>query len=133
MALIQWLDRFATGVPSIDYEHRQLIDLISALHDRIESNDDASVVAFLAELHAAISSHFALEERIMRNTGYREYPEHKAEHERLLDDIRAFMEAHRGGLYRDAPQVLASRLTDWFSDHFRTMDVRLHAARQGRY
>ena len=36
--------------------------------------------------------HFALEERIMRDSGYSEYEDHKDDHEELLDEIRDLMD-----------------------------------------
>jgi len=59
------------------------------------SNDeaiDAAVMDFLGELYARIAAHFALKEKIMRDNGYDEYHDHKADHERLLDDIRDLMD-----------------------------------------
>ncbi|NJN51463.1 MAG: hypothetical protein HC809_06475 [Gammaproteobacteria bacterium] len=33
--MIQWLDSFAIGIPRIDAEHRELIDLINTSHERL--------------------------------------------------------------------------------------------------
>jgi hemerythrin len=40
----------------------------------------------------AFSAHFALEERFMREHGYDQLALHKADHERLLDEIREIMD-----------------------------------------
>lgn len=129
MALIEWRDEFATGIGSIDYEHRELIELINGLFERIERDDHKSaVLEFFGVLHARISSHFALEELIMRSAGYEEYEAHKAEHERLLDDIRDIMDDYDAGAAGGAEfrATLARNLEAWFVEHFRTMDARLH-------
>lgn len=127
MALLDWKPEFATGIPPVDYEHRSLIDLLNALHDRLGAGRAADEVrGFLAEVHARIAAHFALEEKIMREAGYDAYAEHKADHERLLDDIRDIMDDYERGAYRDADAVLAERLRAWFGVHFATKDARLH-------
>ena len=58
---------------------------------------------------------------------YDQYAEHKQDHERLLDEIRDIMDDHEtgGGSIEDQ---LATRLTPWFSEHFRTHDARFHRA-----
>ena len=127
MTLIEWRDEFSTGIGSIDHEHRELIALINEIHDKVDSDlHKSAVLEFFGALHASISSHFALEEVIMRAAGYDEYEAHKEEHERLLDDIRDIMDAYdtaEGNTYRDS---LSGHLEEWFSEHFRTMDARLH-------
>ena len=127
MALIEWRDEFATGVGSIDHEHRELIKLINELYERIESDHHKSAVLdFFGELHGRISSHFAREELIMRTAGYDEYDAHKADHESLLDDIRDVMDDFDVADHAEYRDVLTERLEAWFMNHFRTMDSRLH-------
>jgi hemerythrin len=128
MALLHWRDEFNTGIPSVDYEHRQLFEIVNELHEKLRAGDIDGVDAFLGALHDRIAAHFALEERVMRQLHYDGYGEHKADHERLLDEIRDLMEEHRAGDYRDDAERLAQRLESWFSVHFNTQDVRLHRA-----
>jgi hemerythrin-like metal-binding protein len=133
MPLIQWQDKFAIGITDVDHEHRQLVALINALHARLDAPDATeSVSAFFGDLYAGIAAHFALEERIMREEGYDQYEEHKADHERLLDRIRDIMDDYESGYYRAYRDRLAGQLEDWFSRHFRTHDARLHGAFEGR-
>ena len=127
MALIEWKDSFAVGVAAVDYEHRQLIDLLNRLDATLDQAPQAdSVAEFLGEIYTRIGAHFALEEKLMREKRYDQYSDHKADHERLLDDIREIMERHEADAtyaYRDA---LSKDLGEWFTNHFRTKDARLH-------
>ena len=126
MALIEWKDRYSVGVEAVDYEHRELIDLINMLHDDLlAERDDPMVTAFLGEIFRAISAHFALEERFMREHGYDQTLEHKAAHENLLEEIREIMDDYEAGP-EAASKELSARLDAWFTDHFRTHDARLH-------
>ena len=124
--LLQWKKEFSVGVPSIDHEHQELIELINELYTELESGQsDTTVTDFLGEIYAQISAHFALEEMMMREHRYDQYDEHKIDHERLLDDIRDMIDD-----YQDQRSVddrdLSSRLDSWFSGHFKTHDARLH-------
>jgi hemerythrin-like metal-binding protein len=127
MVLIQWRKEFETGIADVDHEHKELVELINALHDRLgEDADDATISGFLGEVFARISAHFALEESIMRKHAYDDYAAHKAEHEALLDDIRDIMDDFSAGRFRDYRRALADAVRDWFVDHFKTRDARLH-------
>jgi hemerythrin-like metal-binding protein len=124
--LIEWRDDFSVGLPEVDHEHRELIAMINALQLEAASGAGiASVMAALGEIHARISAHFALEEKCMTSLGYEGYPEHKADHERLLDDIRDIMD-DVSTTGRFDPAVLGARLSAWFVGHFSTLDARFH-------
>lgn len=127
MALIEWRDEFETGISDVDHEHKELVDLINRLHDQLGGDADPGTVgAFLGEVFARISAHFALEETVMRKHGYDEYDAHKQDHEKLLDDIRDIMDDFEAGDYVAYNEALASAVRDWFINHFKTKDARLH-------
>lgn len=127
--LIVWRDDFRTGIASVDHEHRELIQAINDLHDDARLHDDkAAVDAVLADIHAGIAAHFALEEKVMRDGGYAGYAAHKAEHESLLDAIRDIMEEVRANPAYHYRDNLQERLRTWFVDHFKGADARFHRA-----
>ena len=126
MTLLQWKPAYALGIPSVDHEHRELIDLINRAYGHIEgSADPADTESCLEDIHTGIAAHFALEERHMRDAGYAEYAAHKEEHEELLDQIRDLMDAFVADPVAGR-LVLQQRLADWFGGHFATFDARLH-------
>lgn len=133
MALIPWREAFEIGIESVDHEHRELIDLINQLHDRLDRSAESEIVAgFLGEIYARISAHFALEERVMRDLEYDDYADHKNDHEALLDDIRDIMDVFDEGGYVDLQEDLGDQLETWFGGHFRTKDARLHTFLEDR-
>jgi len=126
MTLIEWKEQYRLGVPEVDNEHRELIDLINALHASMaESDTNVTVLDFLGELYARVAAHFALEEKVMRDNDYDEFADHKTDHERLLDDIRDLMDDYEDDVRVDV-EAFGKRLDAWFSEHFRTRDARLH-------
>lgn len=126
MILIEWHEKFNLGVPSIDHEHRELIELINETYELAKHDESRmTLLDFLGEIYARISSHFALEEKIMREKKYDEYDDHKADHERLLDEIRDIMDdCERDNTFNE--KLFSERLSLWFSNHFKTKDARLH-------
>ncbi|MDH3546388.1 MAG: bacteriohemerythrin [Gammaproteobacteria bacterium] len=129
MTLIDWKDSFKVGVPEVDHEHRELIEMINDLHEAMHKGaGQDTILESLGEIYAQIAAHFALEEKMMRKAHYPALPEHKQDHETLLDDLREIMdEVEDDGVFNEAQ--LSVDLERWFSDHFRTHDAKLHKAR----
>jgi hemerythrin len=127
MALIEWKTEFETGITDVDHEHQELVELLNQLHEQLGNQAQSEVVSdFLGEVFARISAHFALEESIMRKYSYDEYADHKGDHEKLLDDIRDIMDDYDAGEFAAYDNRLASTVHDWFVNHFKTRDARLH-------
>ena len=126
MSLLEWRDEFRIGIAEVDHEHQVLIGLINDLHAALGADRSGEKIEeFLGEIFARISAHFALEEKDMQARHYPESDAHKADHERLLDDIRDIMdEQSEHGVLDDS--AFSARLAAWFGDHFKTHDVRLH-------
>lgn len=126
MSLITWKDEFSLGIDQVDFEHREMIELINELDASMTRNEShARVVDTLGEIYARIAAHFALEEKIMRDSRYDGYAVHKQDHELLLDGLLDVIDSvDAEGRYDRA--ALSEELDKWFSDHFRTHDARLH-------
>jgi len=126
VTLLEWRENFSIGIAEVDHEHRELIGLINSLHAAL-GDDRASgqVEAFLGEIFADIAAHFALEERVMRERRYDAQGEHKADHERLLDQLRDMMDEQAEGVELNDARF-GGQLAEWFAGHFRTHDARFH-------
>ena len=123
--LLVWKPEYALGIPAVDHEHRELFDLINDLHATLfQPGSEATVMDFLGELYSKISSHFALEEKLMRDVRYAGLPAHKSDHERLLDEVRDLMDDYEDGGRVDLDRF-AVDLERWFSVHFSTHDASL--------
>ena len=126
MNKIIWREEFSVGNAAVDQEHQELIETINALFDVIgaESEKDP-VVDGLGEIYTMIASHFALEEKIMLDVRYGQYPAHKEDHEVLLDELSEIIDTVELGDSFDEAD-LTTTLNRWFSEHFSTHDARLH-------
>ena len=126
---IEWRAEFETGNAAIDHEHKEMVDQINKLFAAVDSDAEIeTVVDQLGEIHAWISVHFALEEKIMRDHQYDQYEPHKEDHETLLDDLRDFMDAIEANEYAGSERKIQQKMSAWFVDHFKTHDAWLHSA-----
>ena len=104
MSLLQWKDEYSVGIASVDDEHREMIELINDVYAKLgDASDTATIECCLEEIFNTISLHFALEERIMRESNYGEYEDHKEDHEELLDEIRDLMDGYAADTEPPAP------------------------------
>ncbi len=123
---IEWRPEFSVGDPGVDYEHRELVDLVNvAAADILDNKPEADVERALGDLLRAVTAHFAHEEHQMRAAGYDELAVHKDDHERLIDALRDIMDDRDIGAPA-AAERLTRVLEDWFTGHFSTHDARLH-------
>lgn len=91
--LFEWSDEYNVGVSDIDEQHIELVALINQLHRAIrERKASRQVRRTLDELVEYTRTHFAIEERLMRESDYPEYEDHRSYHEALIDQIRALQE-----------------------------------------
>ena len=126
MTLIEWREEYSTGIAGVDHEHQELIALINSVYEILDnSSDKTSIINCLGDIYGSISSHFALEERWMEQNDYDNYKVHRDDHERLLDDIGEITDDVEASSELNAEQ-LRERLNDWFLNHFKTHDARLH-------
>ncbi|MGE0109635.1 MAG: bacteriohemerythrin [Bdellovibrionales bacterium] len=88
MPLVTWNQTLASGIPSIDQEHQELIkrinELYQALIDKQEKNE---IKKKLHDLVIHTSNHFKNEEEIMFLIKYPKHKEHAKEHEDLRTRI----------------------------------------------
>ena len=134
MAESQWSDKLSVGDPGIDDEHKTLLELVEKLRNATRSGQGRDEVGqVLDELVSYTVAHFAHEENYMREIDYPDYPQHKAEHERLLAQVRDLQERFRLGSITITVSV-SNFLSDWLFYHIAWQDKKLvtaiNAARQ---
>lgn len=85
MVLLEWSDDIRLGVPSIDAEHRHLLELTNDFLTAARGEAlMPQLAAILGELIEHSRAHFLAEERLLDQCGYPQLAAHKAEHARLL-------------------------------------------------
>ena len=98
-----WRDMYECGNPTIDREHRELFDLANALFDASFSSQaaPAAYMEALDKLMNHIAQHFADEEAVLEDHGYKKLESHRKAHAGLLAraySLRASLAAGKGTL-----------------------------------
>src|SRR5690348_16714561 len=111
--LITWSDRYSVGVEKIDAEHQKLIALVNELYAAILAGNPADTTSkVLNGLVSYTLSHFASEELMMKRCNYPGYPQHKAEHEKLVTQVKQLQQDLKAGKAAISQEVM-SFLQTW--------------------
>jgi len=124
MALMVWGDNFSVNVTQIDEQHKKLVGMLNDLYDAMKEGKGKNAAGnVLSGLVQYVATHFATEEKLMKEHAYPEYLKHKMEHDALtkqaLNLQKQFLE--------DNPVLtveLMKFLQDWLSNHILGTDKK---------
>ncbi|MCL2657662.1 MAG: bacteriohemerythrin [Betaproteobacteria bacterium] len=122
--LFHWHDEFSIGLKEIDEQHKELVRLLNALHEAIHSHrGSATCRKILDSLAAYTVNHFAVEESLMRVSGYPGFESHKKDHEDLVSQVVALQEKLDAGQAKISFELLHF-LKQWLMHHIVGADKR---------
>lgn len=127
MALVEWNQALTIGIPEIDYQHRNLVSMLNALHTAIEAGEPQEHLGeILEELDLYVVNHFATEERLMERIKYEFLSQHKAEHLRLAETVQGHRNAFSRG--EASAEDLMQFLVRWLLNHIAGADSHIGEA-----
>lgn len=122
--VIEWEQKFSVGIEEIDEQHKKLFEIINDVFDGIAVGSDSSVLNHAFEQVIDYTKyHFATEERYLDQMHYPDAAEHKAQHQKLLEETLKLQEEFTEG----APSVsleLVDFLTEWLQKHILLHDKK---------
>ena len=122
MTIATWEDRFETGIPLIDDQHRALFGAINALGESFKAGYASDQVKESLDFLAHYTlEHFDSEERHMREMGYPNLQEHIQEHTQMLARVQDLQVRQEGGFMVTADVALF--FADWLAHHINEVDM----------
>jgi hemerythrin len=122
MALITWNESYSVKVKQFDDQHKKLIDMVNELHDAMKVGKGKDLLEkILAGLIQYTVTHFANEERLMKQHNYPGYEQHKKEHNLLTLQVNDVQKKfHEGGAVLS--QSVLQFLKEWLQNHIKGTD-----------
>ncbi len=126
---MEWSDKLAVGIDTIDSQHKELFtrinNLVQAIKEHRCKDEIDGVIRFLED-YARV--HFAEEERHMRDTNYAGYEEQLEEHGKYLAALQELKEQAtqprvHGSSY-DLSATTNQIVVDWIVDHIIKVDMK---------
>jgi hemerythrin len=122
MAKMEWKDEFSVGVTAMDVQHKQLVAMVNQLYEAMRlSKGDAVIGSILPSLVLYTKSHFAAEEKVMKESGFPGLAAHQALHQQLTKQATELLEKIKAGKMV-ATVSLATFLKDWLVNHIQGQD-----------
>jgi hemerythrin len=110
-------NRHGIGVPSLDNEHREIVEQVNRIGAAIETSGDTRIlVELMEELVQLAQRHFEYEERLMKEHDFPGLTEHAKQHRELLQRLGRLSESFRRSSPHKLDLVMAF-ITDWAELH----------------
>lgn len=126
IVLIQWTEALSVKVPSMDSDHRVLVDLINQLASAEKIGNRRVAESVLDELLNYAIDHFDREERFLQKSGYplSDLVEHKLQHALFAETIQDIRWQYLRGFRPRINQEVLLFLRDWLSKHILVEDMK---------
>lgn len=123
MAIFEWDDSIALGIPTIDAQHKALFEWIKALNETIKSGDGAAAVGdVIWKLITYVTEHFSEEERLMLSCNFPGLVAHRKEHDQFVARLREIQVDFNDG--HEMAENILDFLVDWLVCHIKGTDQK---------
>ncbi len=127
--MIEWSDKFKTGIEIIDEQHKELFRLFNRVYHLynnefiIDKYDQ--IIAAVEELKEYTKYHFKAEEDYMLSIRYKKFFEHKLKHEDFIRKIDSIDYNIIDYNQQNHLLELLKFITDWIVEHVVTVDKQI--------
>jgi hemerythrin-like metal-binding protein len=119
---IKWNNRYCTGIPTIDEEHKELIGILNKTIDaKRHSDNKEELKEVLEEMTKFALEHFKTEEAYMKKFNYPDYKYHSEEHYNFFTKTIAYFDRVVNGDYHISNELI-EYLKQWIVHHIQESD-----------
>ena len=118
----KWLPEYSVNIKTIDDQHQELVNILNRLFVAVSRREgDKAVAGILDALTSYTRTHFALEERLMREAKYQDLIPHMEEHRKLIAQLDELCNKH---VMEERPIYfeMLSFLKSWLLEHIQKTD-----------
>ena len=124
MELIKWSDKYSVNNFLLDSQHKKLIAIINELHTAMKvARGNEIMQTIFDELIWYTKEHFRTEEQIMLKFNYPAFKEHKAEHEKLTEQVLKLQKEYKEGKSLITMETM-NFLKNWLINHIEGTDKK---------
>ncbi len=112
---IVWTEELKTDFPTIDIQHKKIIDIANNLHSSLGSDNLQELIkTHLSQLKIYSAVHFRFEEKILQNHNYFLLNEHECLHDAFVGELIK-LEERFSELENKFPRILTYKEIESFS------------------
>jgi hemerythrin len=132
--LIQWSEKYSTGVDAIDDQHKEIINQLNRLHESITSGLGKEVIMDILEFTSVYASkHFTFEENCMNQYRCPVAIQNKEAHREFVIRFQQIRdEISANPIEPEMVLEVYRELKDWISSHILKIDTHLRSCVEQR-
>jgi len=124
MPIFTWSDEIATGIDTIDTQHKKLIALVNELNDAMMARKAKEILEkILQDLTDYTVYHFSLEERAFERYGYSKKDDHLKAHREFVAKVQDLTKRFKNSEIALSIDVMQF-LVDWVKNHILVEDKK---------
>jgi hemerythrin-like metal-binding protein len=125
--IVQWDNKYATGIELIDNQHKELINLTNMLYQAcLSGQGESAFKEAMGRMVEYVRVHFDSEQKLLERIGYPEYHAHKKQHDTMVRDILEAANDYKSGKLL-VPNKFVRTLRDWILGHIAVEDKQYAA------
>lgn len=122
--MLWWSDDLKTGIEAIDNQHKSIFDQADEIFNlglEIERVEFRRIISFLMKY---ANNHFADEEELMIDMGYKDIVEHRREHNYFVEEIYKLYLKGTEKLDQEIFDELKILIIEWLANHIYVHDKK---------
>jgi len=124
MDFITWQEKYSVKIPSIDAQHKRLVEIINELYSSMKAGKTKDQLGkTLQDLVAYTKTHFSYEEGLLEKAGYGDLAEHKKQHEAFVEKISSTCKQYENGKLFMSIDI-CNFLQGWLIQHIQGTDQK---------
>lgn len=124
MSVLTWDESYAVGVELLDQQHKILIQLINRFDNAAKAQaDTAELTNIFSQVLDYTTTHFTMEELMMKQAKYPDLENHMGIHARLVEEAKKHYEEIKAGS-KGANQSAMNFLGNWLEKHIKGIDTK---------
>jgi hemerythrin len=128
MLSIAWDDSIIVGIPTIDDDHKKLVDMLNELFAACFAAQGPAVLGdILDQLLDYTKYHFEREEKMLEEANYGRLEEHRVLHKRMVAQVEKIQKNLQSGATHDLSNETLKFLSHWLTDHIQAEDKEFRA------
>ena len=125
MPLMEWNEKLSVNVKQFDDEHKRLVGMVNDLFDAVQGGRGKDALGSILDgLISYTKTHFANEERYMKQHSFPAFAAHKAEHDALTAQVIDVQKKYNSGATAALSMEVMNFLKNWLGKHIQGTDKK---------
>lgn len=123
--MLWWNDNLATGVKTIDDQHKSIFDKANEIFDMGKNTKPKELKEIISFLISYTNNHFLDEEQLMLENHYGSFIEHREQHNLFVKEIyKIYLRANNEEINEELFNDLKVLIIQWLANHINNADKK---------